>query len=111
VENTDDDVLDDLVPDTAEPGSLCGAAEFAELVAEMVTDDAPRVFAIVEELGTRVDAWVAGWGLAYADHVDVIGVDGDVHLGAAGPENILRRFGRRPRTTAHIVWPGDPRGE
>jgi hypothetical protein len=96
---------------TTDKPPLCDAAEFAELMAEMVTDDAPRVFAVVEELGTRVDARVAGWGLAYADHVDVIGVDGGVHLGAAGPENILRRFGRRARITAHIVWPtGAPDG-
>jgi hypothetical protein len=88
-----------------EPRPLCGATEFAGLVTEMVADHAPRVFAVVEESGTRVDARVAGWGLAYEDHVDVIGVDGHVHLGAASPERILRRFGRRPRTTAHIVWP------
>lgn len=109
--NTDEDTLDDLVPETAEPPPLCGAAEFAELVVEMVTDDAPRVFAVVEEYGTRVDARVAGWGLAYDDHADVIGVDGHVHLGAAAPENVLRRFGRRARITAHIVWPaGAPDG-
>jgi hypothetical protein len=95
---------------TTEKPPLCDAAEFAELMTEMVTDDAPKVFAVVEELDTRVDARVAGWGLAYEDHVDVIGVDGGVHLGAAAPENVLRRFGRQARITAHIVWPGDSYG-
>lgn len=96
---------------TTERPSLCDATEFAELMAEMVTDDAPKVFAVVEEYGNRFDARIAGWGLAYADHVDVIGVDGGVHLGAPGPETVLRRFGRRAMVTAHTVWPGDPAGE
>lgn len=94
-----------MTTDGAESPPLCGAVEFAELMAEMVTDDAPKVFAVVEEYGTRVDARIAGWGLAYDNHVDVIRVDGGVHLGAASPENVLRRFGRRARITAHIVWP------
>jgi hypothetical protein len=84
---------------------LCGPEEFARLVTEMVTDDAPRVFAVVQEYGDRVDARIAAWGLAHPDHVDVIGVDGAVHLGAAAPETVLRRYGRRVNTSAHVVWP------
>jgi hypothetical protein len=102
---THKNLLDDLVPDPAGLPELCDASEFTELITGMVADQAPRLFAIVEEYGTRVNARVAGWGLAYEDHVDVIGVDGGIHLGAANPEKILRRFGWRDRIKAHLVWP------
>jgi hypothetical protein len=96
---------------TTENSPLCDATEFVALMTEMVTDDAPKVFAVVEELGTRHDARIAGWGLAYETHVDVIGVDGAIHLGAATPENVLRRFGRQTELTAHIIWPSAPEPE
>ena len=35
---------------------MCGTEEFAELMAEMVAEDAPRLFAVVQEFGERVDA-------------------------------------------------------
>jgi hypothetical protein len=84
---------------------MCGAEEFRELVAEMVSEDAPRLFAVVQEYGDRVDARIAAWGLAHPGHVDVIGVDGAVHLSAAAPESVLHRFGRRANTSAHLIWP------
>lgn len=84
---------------------LCGPEEFAELVTEMVTDHAPRLFAVVQEYGERIDARIAAWGLAHAHHADVIGLDGAIHLGAAGPETVLRRFERRADTSAHVIWP------
>lgn len=91
------------MPDGLPP--MCGAEEFAELVAEMVAEDAPRLFAVVQEYGDRVDARIAAWGLAHPDHVDVIGVDGVVHVSATAPESVLQRFGRRANTSAHLVWP------
>lgn len=89
---------------TAELPPLGGPEEYAELLAEMVAETAPRMFAVVEEYGERVDARVVGWGLAHADHVDVIGVDGGVHPGTR-PEHVLRRFARRDHTSARVVWP------
>jgi len=79
--------------------------EFAEAVGGMVTESAPRLFAVVQELGVRVDARIAGWGLAHSDHVDVIG-EGSVHRGASPqPEDMLRYFQRPDQITARIVWP------
>jgi len=92
------------VPDPKGLPPLCGVEEFAELTAEMVTDHAPRVFAVVQEYGDRVDARVAAWGLAHADHVDIIGVDGTILLGAAAPEILARRFGR-DHVSARVIWP------
>jgi hypothetical protein len=80
--------------------------EFAAALATFVTGVAPRVFAIVQEYGPRVDARIAGWGLAHEDHVDVIGDGNDVHLGASSPEDMLSLFGGQDRITARIVWPG-----
>jgi hypothetical protein len=92
---------------TTELSPLAGEEEYAELLAEMVAETAPRVFAVVEEYGERVDARVVGWGLAHPGHADVIGLNGVVLLGVAGPEKVLGRFARRERVTARIVWPHD----
>lgn len=81
--------------------------EFDRAVAGMVTGLAPRLFAVVQEYGPRVDARIAGWGLAHETHADVIGIGNSVHLGAARPEDMLRHFHRRHLVTARIVWP-DP---
>ncbi|MCA1671371.1 MAG: hypothetical protein LC799_03935 [Actinobacteria bacterium] len=40
---------------------LCGEAEFTELVGELVADEAPRLFAVVQEYGTRVDGRIVVW--------------------------------------------------
>lgn len=93
-------------PDPAEMPPFGTEDEFAEAVCGMVTESAPRLFAVVQELGVRVDARIAGWGLAHSDHVDVIGVGNSVHRGASPqPEDMLRYFQRRDQVTARIVWP------
>lgn len=81
------------------------AEEFTEAVANMVSTSAPRLFAVVQEYGTREDARIAGWGLAHETYADVIGLGNSVHLGATRPEDMLRHFHRRHHITAHIVWP------
>jgi hypothetical protein len=55
---------------------LCGEEEFAELVTEMVSDEAPRLFAVVQELGTREDGWIAAWGLAFENRAQLVHSDG-----------------------------------
>lgn len=49
--------------------------EFAAEVRELVDEDAPRVFALVEEHGERDDAWIYAWGMAFDDHVEVLTAD------------------------------------
>ena len=96
--------LDALVNDPTKIPPLCGEAEFAQLIDGMVADTAPRLFAIVHEYGDRVDAACAAWGMAFDDHVDVIGIDGGIHLGAATPENVVRRFRFGSHITPRLVW-------
>lgn len=83
---------------------LCGEAEFTELVDEMVTDEAPRLFAVVQVYGERVDGQIAAWGMAFEDHAEVVSVDGLTRLSLCSPERAVRRFGRRPDVTARLVW-------
>ncbi|MFI9010286.1 hypothetical protein ACIGNX_23935 [Actinosynnema sp. NPDC053489] len=68
---------------------------------------APRLFAIVEERGKREGSRVAGYGLAYADHVDVNSVEGDFHLMSQSPERARQLFeisARSRGVRTHLVW-------
>ena len=86
---------------------LCDPAEFNELMAGMVTDEAPRLFAVIQEVGDREDGWIAAWGMAFDDHVEV--VDDGACLSLQSPERARWVFGLRPDVTAHVVWV-DPAG-
>lgn len=93
--------------DPATVAPLCEAAEFAELVQELVAAEAPRLFAVVQEIGTRVDVRVAAWGLAFEDYTEVVGVDRrprQVRADLKSPELAARLFSRRPHITAHVEW-------
>jgi hypothetical protein len=98
--------LDERTSDVnAQP--LWTEGEFADVVHLIAKEQAPRLFAIVEEYGEREDGRVAGYGLAYADHVDVNSVEGDFHLISQNPERARRLFeisaGSRA-VRAHLVW-------
>jgi hypothetical protein len=86
----------------AEPHS--GEADFSTMVAEMVADQAPRVFAIVLEYGEQVDAQIVAWGMAVDESAYVITADGKNQYLLAEPENALRYVARSPDTTPHLVW-------
>jgi hypothetical protein len=80
-------------------------AEFTELVQGMVDDEAPRVFAIVQEYGDRIDVRVAAWGMTFDNHAEIVGTDGRTRMSARSPDTALRIFSRQPNTTARLVWP------
>lgn len=82
---------------------LCDEEEFAEMVANMVADQAPRLFAIVAEYGDRVDAMCAAWGFAFDDRAYAVGIHGNRYHSAAAPEAMLRRF-RVGSITPRLVW-------
>ena len=83
---------------------LCDEAEFTELIDEMVAEEAPRLFAVVQEYGERVDGWVAAWGMAFEDYAKIVGLDSHVHVSLGSPERATRMFSRRPHITARLVW-------
>jgi hypothetical protein len=70
----------------------------------MVADEAPAVFAVVQEYGRRVDGRIAAWGMAFPDHADVISVDGERHLSLPGVRNAARAFHRGRHVRAHVMW-------
>jgi hypothetical protein len=89
---------------------LCGEEEFAELVAEMVRDEAPRLFAVVQEIGEREDGRIAAWGMAFDDHAAVMR-DRSSWLSVSSPDRACRMLSRAPDVTARLVWVAPVRTE
>lgn len=96
--------LDAGVPDPSDMPPLCSEEEFAALLEGMIADFAPRVFAVVQEYGERVDGRIAAWGLAFDDHAEVVGVDGGMRMSLQAPENALRGFTWGSHIKARLVW-------
>lgn len=82
---------------------LCGEEEFAAMVEDMVHEEAPRLFAIVQEIGEREDGRIAAWGLAFEDHTAVLR-DRGTWLHVNSPERARHLLGRAPDVTARLVW-------
>ncbi|TQM81266.1 hypothetical protein FHX81_3629 [Saccharothrix saharensis] len=84
------------------------AEEFTRLMRELAVSEVPRLFALVEEYGEGEDARVAGYGLAYADRVDVNSVEGDFQLNSESAERARTLFEISSRSTGvsrvHVVW-------
>ncbi|TQM79212.1 hypothetical protein FHX81_1509 [Saccharothrix saharensis] len=75
---------------------------------EVAREDAPRLFAIVEEYGEAEDARVAGYGLAYADRAEADSVEGGFRLSADSAERARALFeistGDVAVRRVHLVW-------
>lgn len=82
---------------------MCGEEEFAQLMSEMVTEEAPRFFALVQELGDRVDGRIAAWGMAFDDSTEIVGTEPGTHLSLRSPESAVRWFSRK-HIQARLVW-------
>lgn len=104
----DPEIDSEIDPATLAP--LCEEEEFAQEIAELVADEAPRLFAVVQEYGERVDGRIAAWGLAFADYAEVVRLDSVGRLSLRSPERAVRLFSRSPHITARVVWvnPADP---
>lgn len=87
------------------PEPLCDETEFAELIEEMVADEAPRLFAIVQEYGERVDARLAGWGMWFGDRAVAFDVSGRTMI-MSTVESTLRLFRANPLVTPRAYWTG-----
>ena len=83
-------------------------AVFVALLHEVAQEEAPRLFALVEEYGEGADARVAGYGLAFEDHAEVNSVEGDFHLTSQSAESARTLFeissGDRTVRRVHLVW-------
>lgn len=85
---------------------LCSEEEFAQQMRELVAEEEPRVFALVEEDGERVDGWIVGWGMAFDDRVEVLSVDGTLRMTFDSVDRVLRRYSRHRKI--HLVWAQPP---
>ncbi len=96
--------LDALVVDPSGMTPLCGEPEFAAILESMVVDEAPRLFAVVQEYGERVDGRIAAWGMAFADHAEVVSVERGLRMSLQAPNDAPRLFTVGCHIRARLVW-------
>jgi hypothetical protein len=73
--NTDTEDEDGSGVEYADAAELLPMNEeiFTAEINKMVAEDAPRLFALCEEIGDRVDAGTAAWGLSFEDgHTELV---------------------------------------
>jgi len=83
---------------------LCSREEYERLLAGMVGEFAPRLFAVIQEYGDRVDGRIAAWGLAFDDHAEIVGIDRGLRMSTTSAERSLIGFTHRPDITARVMW-------
>lgn len=96
--------LDRLVPDPTGRSALGSEAEFTAHLNRLVRVNLPRVFAVVQVYGERVDRCIAGWGLDFGDHAEVISTDRTVRMGLNSPEEAMPGFRYGTHIRPRIVW-------
>lgn len=69
-----------------------------------VADEAPKVFAVVQEYGNRGDYRIAAWGIAFDDRAEVVAVDRGMRMSLREPEGALRGFAWGSHINSHLVW-------
>jgi hypothetical protein len=66
---------EDSTVEYVDPNELSSMDEevFSDEINKMVAEDAPRLFALCEEIGVRVDAGIVSWGLSFEDdHAELV---------------------------------------
>jgi hypothetical protein len=91
-----------MYKDPAGLSPLCDETEFAADLQLMVSEEAPRLFAVIQEYGDRVDARIAAWGMAFPDHADL--TTRGSWMSTESPERALHRFNRAPHVRARLIW-------
>jgi hypothetical protein len=104
VDEPGSNLLDSLVKDPAGRPPLADAEGFAAILRGMVADYAPRLFAIVQEYGERVDARIVAWGMAFEDRAFAVSDDGSTRHESESPEDILFGFGFGTHIQPRLVW-------
>lgn len=96
--------LDAVVVDPCGLAPLCDEPEFAALLDTMVADEAPRLFAVVQEYGVRADGAIVAWGMAFDDHAEVVSVGSGVRGNQPTAQDTLRLFHWGSHIRARLVW-------
>jgi hypothetical protein len=92
----------EIDPDTLTP--LWDEAEFAEEINALVAEEAPRLFAVVQEYGERADGCIAAWGMAFENYAKVVGVNRRLCRNLPSPEHAAHAFTQGPHITTRVVW-------
>ncbi|MDA3642578.1 hypothetical protein LZ318_39355 [Saccharopolyspora indica] len=79
--------------------------EFAALVQEEADSSPPRVFALVEEHGDRVDCGIYAWGLEFEQRASVFDPDGTLRARCASADGAHALFSRI--RNVRLVWPSE----
>ncbi|MCE6993935.1 hypothetical protein LZG04_03785 [Saccharothrix sp. S26] len=91
----------------AKPVSLFDDPKVVREVQEFVDDQAPRVFAVVQEtFGPPEDLQIVAWGITTKKGVEVIGVHGGMRMGLQSAENALIFFRAGGTAIPRIFWVG-----
>jgi len=102
-EETEDDW--EYVDDPAELFSLGDEKTFARLVSHLVEVEAPRRFALVEEIGERKDAMIIAWGIAFDDHAEIVSAAHDgVRAIFSSAENARQWLSSHEKIKIRLVW-------
>jgi len=96
--------LDGLVADPSGMTPLGSEEQFAMMLEGMVAEDAPRLFAVVQEYGERVDGRIAAWGMAFDDHADIVSSECGLWRRLTAAEDALRGFNLGSHVHARLVW-------
>jgi hypothetical protein len=92
----------------AAPSTLWTKDEYRRQVADLVADETPAMFAVVEDRDDRSDGWIAAWVLEFRGRAEAIGADSGLRMRAPSAARVLARFGREPGVTARLVPFGRP---
>lgn len=87
---------------------LIAPEQYDRLVTEMINDERPHLFAVLREYGERVDTEIAGWGMAWPDHVEVV-LGGGARLQSSSPERVKKFVRLGHDCEVRIVWLDQPR--
>lgn len=102
-EEVEDDT--EYVDDPAQLLTLGDEKTFARLVRELVEVEAPRRFALVEEIGERKDAMIVAWGIAFDDHAEVASAAHDgIRAIFPSAESARQRLSSHEKIKIRLVW-------
>ncbi|WP_433269521.1 hypothetical protein ACQPZF_07205 [Actinosynnema sp. CS-041913] len=91
--------------------SLFEDSKFAAETQEFVDDQAPRLFAVVQETFDPEDVRIVAWGMTTEKGVEVFPVEGGTHLSLQSAENALIFFRAGGRALPRVMWVGGEREE
>ncbi|HEY2579186.1 MAG TPA: hypothetical protein VGI74_23000 [Streptosporangiaceae bacterium] len=80
--------------------------EYQQEVASMVAEEAPAVFAVVEDRDDRTDGRIAAWVLEFACRAEAVATDSAVRISAQSARRVLAQYGRQPGVTARLIPAG-----